>query len=115
MHTNNRWVDGPAARVRRPHRIALFRSHARDDVVKMQGDQRSVDELLNFIGGEGQSDNAAAKSKTKKKKGKKRGGGKAQADDEHDSDDVSAAPESEMQRQPRCAGTYLYCRPLAAS
>ena len=40
-----------------------------------QGDARSVDELLNFIDGEGQRE--AVKAKQKKKKGKKRGKGAA--------------------------------------
>jgi hypothetical protein len=56
-----------------------------------QGDARSVDELLNFIDGEGQRD-ASAKAKQKKKKGKKRGGKGAtpeeQAGDEPEADDA---------------------------
>ena len=58
----------------------------------VQGDARSVDELLNFIGGEGQGE-AAPKAKPKKKKGKKRGKGTAEeqaVDDTADADGAQA-------------------------
>lgn len=63
----------------------------------VQGDARSVDELLNFIDGEGQREAAAAasaKAKPKKKKGKKRGGkggaGDEQAGDAAEGDGAQA-------------------------
>lgn len=63
----------------------------------VQGDARSVDELLNFIDGEGQREAAAtasAKAKQKKKKGKKRGKGGAgdeQAGDTAEGEGAQAA------------------------
>ena len=58
----------------------------------VQGDARSVDELLNFIGGEGQRE--APKAKPKKKKGKRRGKATAEeqaADDTAEADGARAA------------------------
>ena len=61
----------------------------------LQGDARSVDELLNFIDGEEGQREAVAKAKQKKKKGKKRGKGapadEQGVDDAAETDGVQAA------------------------
>ena len=82
-------------------------------LLALQGDARSVDELLSFIGGEGQRE-AVATEKKKKKKGKKRAG-RGAASDEQAGDDTPDIDGAQAARTAANAPRHVHRRSVSCA